>query len=126
MSGLFDASLPQSLYPTLPHVFTVTLRNKTSAGGNTAAGNVADGYGSALPVSARRRPCTQDELVRANLLGADKTISFSILKTGTEAAWEDPQPEARITDHLGVNWTVKTVKDTVMSTLFACVCVQGW
>lgn len=126
MSGLFDASLPQSLYPTLPNVFTMTLRNKTSAGGNSDAGVTADGYAAAKTIKTRRRPATQDELLRANLLGADKVIVFSVLNDGSDPTFEAPLPEGRITDEAGAQWTVKKVEDKVLETLFACICVQAW
>lgn len=126
MSGLFDASLPRSLYPTLPNVFTMSLSVKTAQGGNTSAGQTADGYATARPIQARRRPANQDELVRANLLGADKTIVFSVIDDGSDAGFVRPAIESRITDEVNVQWTVKHVTDKMLETLFSCVCVQGW
>lgn len=126
MSGLFDASLPQSLYPTLPNVFAMQLQVKTTQGGNSDTGQTADGYAAAITVNVRRRPATTDELQRANLLGADNIVTFSVLNDGAYPNFMKPFPESRITDEQGVQWTVKTVTSKVLDTLFACVCVQGW
>ena len=127
MSGLFDASLPQSLYPCLPNVEPLTMRRKTSAGGNTTAGGpVSDGYEAAKTVNARRRKATQDELVRANLLGADKVLVFSVLNDGTDSTFVPPEPETRLTDGAGVQWTVKRATGAIFDTLFQCTCIQGW
>jgi hypothetical protein len=126
MSGLFDATLPQSLYPALVNVFPMTMRNKSSQGGNTSAGQTADGYGTTKNVNVRRRPATEDELVRSNLIGVDNVITFSVLNDGTDSDFERPYPEARITDEAGVQWTVKRVEVKVLDTLFSCISVQGW
>jgi len=126
MSGLIDPSLAKSLYPTLPNVFAMTLQNKTSQGGNSDGGQTSDGYAAAITVNSRRRPATTDELQRASLLGADNTITFSVLDDGAYPNFSRPYPESRITDEQGVQWTVKRVESKVLDTLFSCICVQGW
>lgn len=126
MSGLFDVTLPQSLYPTLVNVYAMTMRNKITQGGNASTGQTADGYGTLKNVNVRRRPATEDELVRSSLIGVDNVITFSVLNDGTDSSFERPYPEARITDEAGVNWTVKRVEPKILESLFSCVCVQGW
>lgn len=126
MSGLFDAQLPQSLFPLLPNVFTMTLRNKSAAGGTSeGGGEVADTYAAGQTVSVRRRPSTMDELNRANLLGADKVITLVVLKPAS-GSFTPPTNEATITDESSVVWTVKRVSADVLETLYTCVCVQEW
>lgn len=127
MSGLFDASLVRSVMPTLPNVFTMTLRNKITQGGNsTDAGEVADGYGPAKSVKVRRRPCTEEELVSANVTRSDSVITFSVLDDGSFPNFVKPEEEARIVDEVGGQWTVKKIKATALETVFSCVCFKGW
>lgn len=126
MSGLFDASLPKSLYPVLVNTYVMQLQNKVSQGGNSDTGPTADGYAVAINVNARRRPATTEELQRANILGADNTITFSVLDDGAYPNFTKPFPEDRITDEQGIQWTVKRVESKVLDTLFSCICVQGW
>lgn len=126
MSGLFDASLPQSLYPTLPNVFTMTLQNKTARGGNTDAGPVADTRGTPKTVRVRRRPPTDEELVQAQLTRSDKNVVFSVLNDGSDATFEAPQLEGRITDENGVVWEIKTIDAKILETLYSCLCVRDW
>lgn len=125
MSGLFDASLPQSLYPTLPNVFSMTLRNKITTGGNSSSGPAADGFTAAKTVSVRRRPATDEEVQRNALVG-QKTITLSVLNDGSDPNFLKPEIDGYITDEDGVSWTIKDVKSAVMETLFPCVCVRRW
>jgi hypothetical protein len=127
MSGIFDKSLPQAFYPALPNVFAMTMRLKIAQGTNsTDTGPTADGYSPVKTVNVRRRPPTQDELVRANLLGADRIVMHCVLNDGTDVNFVAPQIETRITDEVGVQWTVKQIKETILETVYDCTCVQGW
>jgi hypothetical protein len=126
VSGLFDASLAQSLYPTLPNVFAMTLRVKTAAGGNAQAGQTADTYGAAQTVQVRRRAATVEEIRAAGLSASDKPVWLSVLKTGAEVAFVPPDLESEITDEAGVRWTVRHVDTLVLETLYSCLCIRQW
>lgn len=126
MSGLFDKTLPQSLYPTLPNVFAMRLQNKTAKTGDTDAGAVADTRGTVKTVNVRRRPPTDAELAQAQIARSDKVVVFSVLDDGSDATFEAPRVEGRITDESGVVWEIKSVKATVLETLFSCMCVRDW
>ena len=116
---MFDASLPQSFYGSLPNRQACTLYLKTATGD-------PDTYATGVSVWARRRPSNENEVARAGVTAEDEPITFSILNDGSSTTFVAPQTEAKLTGPDGVNWRIRTVKSTIFDTLFVCVCTRMW
>ena len=117
---MFGAELPQSLYPMVPGYDDFTLTKKTGVG------NPTDTRAVAIPVKARLRDATNNEIMKAGIVTTDPLVTISVFDVG-ETGFVQPDNEDTIIAPDGTKYTVRAVLGrTVLQTLHKCLCSEKW
>lgn len=95
------------------------LRKKTSHGN-------PDGFGTAFDVDARKVTVARSTRSLPFLQTGVPVAGFDIWTDGTRTTWEAPTNEDEYTDEDGTKYTVLDVEETILGTLYNCICTKKW
>lgn len=116
---LFDEALPQSLYGIMPGNRVGQLRKKTAHGN-------PDTFRAEFDVDARKVTVTRAVRSLPMLQMSTPTAAFDIWTDGTRDYWSPPANEDTYVDEDGTLYTILDVEETILGTLYNCVCGKKW
>ena len=114
---MFGADLPRAFYPMTPGYDDFSLRKKTAFGGS------ADTYATAVSVKGRKVSADIADVIKSNLQLEEPVFAISIYDMG-ESTFVAPEAEDEITDPDGIKYRVRHVGNTVLDTLYKCLCTR--
>lgn len=114
---MFGASLPQAFYPMVPGYDDFSLRKKTAFGGS------ADTYADAVTVKGRKRSADIADVIRSNIQTEEPVFDITVYDMG-ESTFVAPEAEDEITDPDGIKYRVRHIGNTVLDTLYKCLCTR--